>query len=182
MRWHVVARSQAIDCRAVDFSVSTTIRLPREQVFTYLADIANHAEFTDHSLTDFRLTREDSRGVGAGMRFRIKAPINGRFAWADMTIAEARAPERLVERGRGGKFNRIKMVGVYELEPERGDPGVTRVTYRYGTEVRVPSDRLAELLGGRLWARRQAARALRRLRGILEQGAPRGARPTVAAG
>jgi uncharacterized protein YndB with AHSA1/START domain len=41
-------------------TVSTTINLPREEVFEYLADIANHAEFTDHYLVDWRRTREDS--------------------------------------------------------------------------------------------------------------------------
>ena len=49
--------------RRVDpFTVSTTIAKPREQVFEYLADIANHAEFTDHYLVDWHLTREDSYG------------------------------------------------------------------------------------------------------------------------
>jgi len=42
------------------------------------------------------------------------------------------------------------------------------------------SDRLMELLGGRSWTRRQAAKALRRLRTILEEGRGRGRRVTVA--
>ena len=41
---------------------------PREEVFAYLADVANHPEFTDHFLKDWRLTREDSEGRGAGAR------------------------------------------------------------------------------------------------------------------
>jgi len=69
------------------FTVSTTISVPREQVFEYLADIANHAEFTDHYMVDWHLTREDPYGQGAGARFRIKAPLR-RFAWADVTLAE----------------------------------------------------------------------------------------------
>ena len=107
------------------FTVSTTISKPREQVFEYLADIANHAEFTDHYLVDWHLTRVDTYGAGAGARFRIKAPMN-RFSWADVTIAEFQAPYRIVERGRGGKFNRIRMVGVYTLQSAPG--GSTRVT------------------------------------------------------
>jgi hypothetical protein len=47
-----------------------------EEVYEYLFDIANHAEFTDHYLKDFRLTREDSLGLGAGARFRVDAPLN----------------------------------------------------------------------------------------------------------
>ena len=62
---------------AVDpFTVTTTISAPRELVFEYLADIANHAEFTDHYLVDWHLTRVDSYGSGAGARFRIKAPLS----------------------------------------------------------------------------------------------------------
>ena len=41
-----------------------TIGRPREEVFDYLADIANHPEFCDHYLTDWRLTRVDSVEIG----------------------------------------------------------------------------------------------------------------------
>ena len=33
---------------------------PREEVFEYLADIANHPEFSDHYLKEWRLTRVES--------------------------------------------------------------------------------------------------------------------------
>ena len=159
-------------------TVSTTVNLPREQVFEYLADIANHAEFTDHYLVDWRLTRSDSYGTGAGARFRIKAPLN-RFAWADMTFAEVQAPFRIVERGRGGKFNRIKMLGVYEVHQAAG--GTSKVEYTFETVPALPSDKLLEVFGGRAWTRRKANRAMRRLRTILEDGRGRGAHVSVAA-
>ena len=66
--------------------LTITIDRPREEVFEYLADIANHAEFTDHFLVDWHLTRIDSVGRGAGARFRVKAPRN-RFSWGDVTFA-----------------------------------------------------------------------------------------------
>jgi uncharacterized protein YndB with AHSA1/START domain len=158
------------------FTVSTTISKPREQVFEYLADIANHAEFTDHYLVDWHLTRVDTYGAGAGARFRIKAPMN-RFSWADVTFAEFQAPFRIVERGRGGKFNRIRMVGVYTLSPGPADS--TRVQYTLETEPSQLSDKLMETFGGRSWSRRQAAKAMRRLRTILEEGRGRGQRASV---
>ncbi len=158
-------------------SVSTTISLPREQVYEYLSDISNHAEFTDHYLVDWHLLREDPCGRGAGARFRIKAPMN-RFSWGDMTFAELEAPYRIVEHGRGGKFNRIRMLGVYTLTPGAG--GTTKVEYTLETETKLPSDKLREALGGRSWTRRQAARSLRRLRTILEENRGRGARATIA--
>lgn len=158
-------------------TVSETISLPREQVFEYLADIGNHAEFTDHYLVDWHLTREDTYGLGAGARFRVKAPLN-RFSWADVSLVDVEPPERIVERGRGGKFNRIKMVGIYELSEVKGG---TRVQYTFETEVNLPSDRLPEILGGRIWTKLKARKALRRLRSILEEDRQRGRRPSIAA-
>jgi uncharacterized protein YndB with AHSA1/START domain len=158
-------------------TVSTTIDKPREQVFAYLADIANHPEFTDHYQTDWRLTRENSIGSGAGARFRVKAPFN-RFSWADVTFSEFQEPFRIVERGRGGKYNRIRMLGTYTLSPGAGS--TTKVEYTFESEPALLSDRLMEVFGGRVWTRRQAARALRRLRTILEEGRERGTRASVA--
>jgi len=160
-------------------TVSTYIAKPREEVFEYLADIANHAEFTDHYLVDWHLLREDPYGVGAGARFRIKAPLS-RFSWADVSLAELTPPYRIVERGRGGKFNRIRMLGTYTLSPAAGD--TTKVEYTLETEPPMLSDKIMEALGGRVWVRRQAGKAMRRLRTILEEGRDRGHRPSIAAG
>jgi uncharacterized protein YndB with AHSA1/START domain len=159
------------------FTVSTTISRPREEVFQYLADISNHPEFTDHYLTDWHLTREDPYGQGAGARFRVKAPLN-RFSWADVTLSDVEPPYRIVERGRGGKYNRIRRLGVYTLSP--GSGGTTRVEYTLETVPALLSDRVMEVFGGRSWNRRQAAKAMRRLRTILEEGRGRGRRASVA--
>jgi uncharacterized protein YndB with AHSA1/START domain len=160
------------------FTVSTTIGRPREEVFEYLTDVANHAEFWDHYWVDWRLLREDSYGVGAGARFRIKAPLN-RFSWGDVTVAEVAAPYRIVTHGRSGKFNRIRMLGVYTLS--LGSGGTTNVEYAFETVPSLPTDKLMEALGGSFWVRRQVTRALRRLRTVLEEGRGRGRRPSVAA-
>ena len=159
------------------FTVESTISRPREEVFEYLADIANHPEFTDHYLVDWRLTREDSYGAGAGARFRMKAPLS-RFSWGDMTFSEVQPPFRIVERGRGGKYNRIRMLGTYTLSP--GPGGSTRLEYTLETVPVMPSDRLMEALGGNAWMRRKTRKAMRRLRTILEEGRDRGKRATIA--
>ena len=160
------------------FTVTTTIAKPREQIYEYLADIANHAEFSDHYLVDWHLTRVNSYGPGAGARFRAKAPLT-RFAWADMSFAEMAPPFRIVERGRGGKYNRIRMVGTYTLSP--GPGGTTKVQYTFETEPSQLSDKLLDTFGGRSWTRRKAGRAMRRLRSILEEGRDRGTRASVDA-
>jgi uncharacterized protein YndB with AHSA1/START domain len=160
-------------------TVSTVISAPREQVFDYLADIANHSEFTDHYLVDWHLTRVDSVGLGAGARFRVKAPGN-RFSWAEVSFVEVERPHRIVEVGRTGKNNRIRTLGTYELA--QGASGTTRVRFTLQTIPSTLSDRLLEGLGARGWMRRKGERAMRRLRAIIERNEDRGGRVTVAGG
>ena len=159
-------------------SSSVVIDRPREQVYEYLADIANHWEFTDHYLREVHMTREDTYGVGAGMRFRLPTPLN-RFDWAELTITDMEPPRRIVQKGRGGKYNRIRMLSVYTLEPSGSDS--TRVSLTTETQPRFPSDRLIEAFARGPLKRRQS-RALKRLRSIVEEGRDRGRRATIAAG
>jgi uncharacterized protein YndB with AHSA1/START domain len=160
-------------------TVSIVVSAPRERVFDYLQDIANHSEFTDHYLVDWHLTRMDSVGRGAGARFRVKAP-GSRFSWADVTFTEVESPYRIVEVGRTGKDNRIRTLGVYDLVPAAA--GTTRVRFTFETIPATLADRLLEGLGARAWTRRKNGRAMRRLRTIIERGEGRGARVTVAGG
>jgi uncharacterized protein YndB with AHSA1/START domain len=160
-------------------TVSIVVDAPREQVFDYLQDIANHSEFTDHYLVDWHLTRIDSVGRGAGARFRVKAPGN-RFSWGDVTFTEVERPHRIVEAGRTGKANRVRTLGVYELA--QGAAGTTRVRFTLETQPATLSDRIMEGLGGRGWLKRKNTKALRRLRSIVERGEGRGGRVTVAGG
>ena len=158
-------------------TVSVTIAKPREEVFEYLADIANHSEFMDHFLKEWRLYRVDSYGKGAGARFRMDAPLN-RFSWGDLNFIDVRPPQRIVAVGRGGKFNRVKTYAEWTLSPAAG--GGTKVELTAETEPAMPSDRIMEIFGNRRWFRRKASKGLRRLRAILEEGRERGARATVA--
>jgi uncharacterized protein YndB with AHSA1/START domain len=158
-------------------TTSVIIDAPRERVFEYLEDLANHPEFTDHYLVDWRLTREDSVGRGAGARFRIAAPGN-RFGWGDVTFVEVEAPRRIVEAGRSGKGNRIRTLGVYELA--EGIHGTTRVQFTLQTESPVLFDKIMAALGGQAWVKRQSAKAMRRLRDVIERGAGSGRRVTIA--
>ena len=159
-------------------SVSVTIDRPREEVFAYLVDLANHSEFSDHYLTDWRLTRIDSVGQGAGARFKVGVPLQ-RFAWADMTFAVVEPPHRIVAVGRGGKYNRIKTTAIWTLDVARG--GGTEVEYMVESEPALPTDRFMEAVSGQHgWFKRKARKALQRLQAILEENEDRGARPTVA--
>jgi hypothetical protein len=96
-----------------------------------------------------------------------------------MTFAEVQPPYRIVEHGRYGKYNRIRVLGTYTLTP--GPSNTTVVEYTFESVPVMPSDRLMEMLGGRSWMRKQVTKALRRLRRILEENRGRGKRATVAA-
>jgi uncharacterized protein YndB with AHSA1/START domain len=157
--------------------LSINIDRPREEVFEYLADIANHPEFSDHYLKEWHLTRVDSYGRGAGARFRTDAPRQ-RFSWGDMSFVTVEPPRRIVGVGRGGKFNRIKTFASWSLEPASG--GGTRLEFVFETEPALPTDKFVESLGFRGWFKRKSNKGLRRLRRILEEGEGRGVRATVA--
>jgi hypothetical protein len=70
------------------------------------------------------------------------------------------------------------MLGTYTLSPGPGN--TTKVEYTLETVPVMLSDRLMETFGGRSWTRRKAAKAMRRLRSILEEGRGRGQRASVA--
>ena len=153
-----------------------TIDRPREEVFDYLADIANHQEFSDHYLKDWRLTRVDSYGRGAGARFRIDAPLD-RFGWGDMTFVEFEPPYRIAAAGRSGKFNRNKTWTEWRLEPQGN---ATRVEVTSESEPALPTDKLMEAVTRRRrWFKRGQRKALRRMQSILEEDVDRGARASV---
>jgi uncharacterized protein YndB with AHSA1/START domain len=158
-------------------TVSVTIDKPREEVFDYLADIANHPEFSDHYLKDWRLTRVESVGQGAGARFRRDKRFD-RFGWEDMTFIEVARPYRIVAAGRGGKFNRNKTYTTWTLSPSGGG---TRVEYTTEIEPKLRTDRIMEAISGsRRFFKRGGRKALQRLQAILEEDHDRGKRATVA--
>lgn len=155
------------------------IDVPRERVFELIGDLAARPSFTDHFLTDFHLTRLDSRGIGAGARFRVQAPL--RKVWMDTAIVEQEAPFRIVEQGLGGRTNRIRTNTVWELTG--GSGSLTAVTLTYWTEPTNPIDRGLEVLSaGSAFQQRGWRQALRRLREILESELPGGGRIAVAGG
>src|SRR4029078_11092440 len=94
------ARARRIRSAApmVPVTVSVTISRRREEVFASLVDLPNHPEFSDHYLVDWRMTRVETAGQGAGARFRYTAPLQ-RFDWADVTFIDVDAPRRIVQAG-----------------------------------------------------------------------------------
>lgn len=155
------------------------VEATREAAFELLTDLARRPSFTDHFLTGFRLTRLEARGIGAGARFRVKAPL--RSPWEDTNIIELREPNRIEERGAGGRSNRIPTRTVWEIEPSKAQ--MIRVRVTHWTEPQAPVDKLAESLSfGAHFQRKGWKRAVERLRDVLEGGAPASERIAVAGG
>ena len=147
-------------------SVKTPIDAPRESVYELLCDLANRPAFTDHFVSDYRLQRLESSGVGAAARFRIAGP----GLWMETVIDEVSPPHRIYERGAGGRWDRIPITTSWELiEP---GPGGCEVTLRFWTGPTHPLDRLREKLGAQRYYRRQWSIALSRLKQLSESGRP----------
>lgn len=160
-------------------SAEIEIDAPRGEIFAAIADLARRPSFTDHFHRGFHLTRIESRGIGAGARFRVASPL--RSVWQDTAIAELEEPHRLVERGRGGRDNRIPSTTVWELTG--GGGSLTRVRVSRWTEPESPVDRALEMAAANsIWEQRGWREALRRLRDQLEGNGPELAPVAVAGG
>lgn len=145
-------------------TVHTSISAPREAVFDYVGDLAGRVAYSDHYMKQVRLTRPRSHGKGAAARFMLETPLG--VEWAEIAIAEAERPRRIVEEGRIGRLGRSRFAAVYEFG--RDVEGLTRVELTVWTEPATRIDALKESIGGRRWLRRQSKTALDRLRMIFE--------------
>lgn len=160
-------------------SAEIEIDVPRDRAFATIADLALRPTFTDHFLSGFHLTRIESTGIGAGARFRLRMPP--RSTWEDTVIVELDEPHMIVERGRGGRANRIPSHTVWELVEGAGS--LARVRVSRWTEPSHPLDRALEVLTGAAMRQERAwAEALRRLRDLLESEAWVPHRVAVAGG
>ncbi len=149
----------------VPVKVHTAIAAPREEIFGFLADLANLPAWMDHCASDFRLAHPKSSGVGAAMRYRLHLPRNRQ--WVEAQITEADGPRRIAEATRGGRSNRTRGEIVFELS--RAGRNLTRVEMTMWSEPGTPREALLEKLGARRWTKRQAKTALERLRAVFEE-------------
>ena len=145
-------------------TVETVISAPREAVFDFVGDLANHIAFTDHFMTEFRLARAKSDGPGAAARFRLNNP--GPKQWAEVQFSVFERPRRIVEEGHSGRFGRNKFWTVWEFIPEGR---ATRVELTFSSEPATRWDAFKEALGARRWVKGQNKVALGRLRRVFEE-------------
>jgi hypothetical protein len=159
-------------------SAEVEIDVSRARAFAEIGDLSRRPLFTDHFISDFHLTRIESSGIGAGARFRVDTPP--RSVWMDTTIVEIEEPYKVVERGRGGRNNRIPSTTVWELLEGSGSLVTVRVSH--WTEPTNPLDKILEKATGTSIRQERGWReALRRLRDRLESG-PSAQPPVAVAG
>ncbi|MFL5893896.1 MAG: SRPBCC family protein [Thermoleophilaceae bacterium] len=155
---------------------SIVISAPRGEVFDFVADIAGRVAWTDHFLKDFRLTRVNPVGVGAGAAFLIDAPLFRQRA--ELQVVTLERPRRIVERSRIGRLGRTTGWNEWEFAD---DYGSTEVRVSVWTEPGTRWDAFRESLGARGWLKRQVRGGLRRLRQVFEERPERPlARATIA--
>ena len=145
-------------------TVETVISAPREAVFDFVGDLANHVAFTDHYMSDFRLARANSVGPAPQRAFgsRTRGPSSG----ARCSSRSFERPRRIVEEGKSGRFLRNKFWTVWDFSPEAN---ATRVELTFWTEPAMRWDAFKEALGARRWVKRQNKTALERLRKVFEE-------------
>jgi hypothetical protein len=159
------------------FTVTSSISASREDVFDFVADLANRVSYCDHYMKDYRLARANPVGEGAAARFKLDLPFTEQ--WAEIQLAACDRPRRIEERGRVGRLGRTPTGAVYEFVQDPG--GVTRVELTVWTEPATPVDAMIERMGARRWLRRQTKLALERLRLVFEEERERPlARATIA--
>ncbi len=145
-------------------TVETVISAPREAVFDFVGDLANHVAFTDHFVREFRLARARSDGLGAAARFQLRNP--GPKQWAEVQFSVFERPRRIVEEGHSGRFGRNRFWTMWEFIPEGK---ATRVELTFSSAPATRWDSFKEGLGGRRWVKSQNKIALARLRKVFEE-------------
>lgn len=144
-------------------TVSIEVPQPAEEVFDYLAVLANHEAFLDHFLVDWKCSGPQ-RGVGAKAEARASAPMSQ--DWTEFEIVEVEEPARIVEEGIGLKGKRHTR-GTYRL---RSLPsGGTEISFELEWIKAARAESLIPAMT-RAFIRRPNAKAMRRLARQLAKG------------
>ena len=105
--------------------VSIDVPQHRDTVYAYLDVLANHEQFTDHMMRDWRLSGPP-RGVGA--KATVDVVLGGRTEPVEIEVIETEARVRNVERNIGAAGKRVA-TGTYTLDELSG--GQTRINFDY---------------------------------------------------
>ncbi len=118
-------------------NVSVEVARTREEVYEFLDVLANHEQFTDHMMRNWR---PEGPGRGVGAKARLDAVLGGRTDRIEVEVIEVEPPIRSVERNIGAGTRRIA-TGTYTLDelPDRR----TLINFEYAWQRAPLSERLA---------------------------------------
>lgn len=148
-------------------TVSTTIARPIEEVFAFLDVQANHEQFNDHFMRDWRLSGPPA---GPGARVAATAVLGGRSEAVAIEVVAAEAPTLIVERNVSAGGGRVA-TGTYRLTP--ASAASTEVAFDYAWERAPLPDRLLAPIV-RVLMRRALTTSMQRLRAALTEVVPAG--------
>jgi hypothetical protein len=149
----------------IPVALDTHISAPREEIFDFVADLANRPAWTDHFQREFHLTRTYSDRTGSAARYRTDPPL-GRQLYSDLALVELDRPRRIFEEGVWGRLNRSRVQLVWDFEQE--GPALTHVAFEMRTEPTAWLARTSEI-GAHGYYKRRWKTALERLRKIFEE-------------
>lgn len=139
---------------------SIVVIRPVQEVYDFLAVLANHESFLDHFLVDWSFSGP-RKGIGAKGLARANTPASQ--DWTEFEIVEAEAPRRIAEQGVGAGGKR-RTRGTYLLEELPN--GTTKVDFELDWLEASRAERLIPPLT-RAFVRRPNAKAMRRLAKLL---------------
>ncbi len=155
------------------YTMSVTVKIdvpqPRADVYAFLDVMANHEQFTDHMLTDWRCS---GPATGVGSKARVTTKFGALKDHADIEVIEAEENRLIRERNIANKGRRIA-TGTYELSdlPDGG----THVEFTFAFE-QVPALEKPLVPLMRAMIRRGNEKAMTRLAATLAaQRRPQGA-------
>ena len=151
-------------------SAEVEIDVPRERAFEAIGDFSRRLVLHRPLRLRFPPDADRRRPGSAPARGSGSRPRSTRSGWTRRS-SRCEEPHRIVEHGRGGRDNRTPTTTVWELT--EGPGSLTTVRVSHWTEPSHPVDRALEALGATsIWLERDWREALRRLRDLLESGAP----------
>ncbi len=143
--------------------VSIDVPQPRDDVYDYLDVMANHEAFTDHMLTNWRVS---GPATGVGSKANVTAKVGGISDESEIEVFEIEDGRMIRERSIAGKGKRIAH-GTYTLSDLPG--GGTHIEFEFALQ-KVPAMERPLVPLMRKLLRTGNEKAMQRLAALLESG------------
>ena len=117
-------------------TVSIDVPRPRDEVYAFLDVMANHESFTDHMLTNWRVS---GPATGVGAKAAVTAKAGGRSEEVTFEVVEAEDGRMIRERNWASKGRRVA-TGTYVLSDL--PTGGTHIEFTFAFEQVPASEKL----------------------------------------